>query len=237
MTFRNPDTNQIFVDIYDAHADFCNDRDCDTDCPLDAPTRKDGHQSCSAWAIHHPVEAAHLMGYEIVEDTIKTVQGHEPLTAEQQKNMAEFIDSKLTDKEEANMDKPRICEVLGVEVGERFELKSTGIVLLVNDDGKIHISLSHGEHKETDLNVNYLVNAINDPDRIVRKPRWTEQEVEAAKAILTLWPDATILEDGRPYDIRVHGKDRLLNTVDLDLFPSLGPGESVTLTEVIHETH
>ena len=28
-----------------------------------------------------------------------------------------------------------------------------------------------------------------------------------------------------------------LNTVDLDLFPSLGPGESVTLTEVIHETH
>ena len=140
-------------------------------------------------------------------------------------------------KEEANMDKPRICEVLGVEVGERFELKSTGIVLLVNDDGKIHISLSHGEHKETDLNVNYLVNAINDPNCIVRKPRWTEQEVEAAKAILTLWPDATILEDGRPYDIRVHGKDRLLNTVDLDLFPSIQPGQSVKLSEICGGIH
>lgn len=100
MTFRNPDTNQIFVDIYDAQAYFCNARYCDTDCPLDAPTYKDGYEFCSVWAIHHPVEAARLMGYEIVEDTIKTVQGHEPLTAEQQKNMAEFIDSKLTDKEE-----------------------------------------------------------------------------------------------------------------------------------------
>ena len=235
MKFRSPDTNQIFVDIYDAHADFCNDRDCDTDCPLDAPTCKDGYQSCSVWAIHHPVEAARLMGYEVLEDDEKCSNCAYPNPSVECVTCG--ASHRNYQKEEANMDKPRICEVLGVEVGERFELKSTGIVLLVNDDGKIHISLSHGEHKETDLNVNYLVNAINNPDRIVRKPRWTEKEVEAAKAILTLWPDATILEDGRPYDIRVHGKDRLLNTVDLDLFPSLGPGESVTLTEVIHETH
>ena len=235
MTFRSPDTNQIFVDIYDAHADFCNDRDCDTDCPLDAPTCKDGYQYCSVWAIHHPVEAARLMGYEVLEDDEKCSNCAYPNPSVECVTCG--ASHRNYQKEEANMDKPRICEVLGVEVGERFELKSTGIVLLVNDDGKIHISLSHGEHKETDLNVNYLVNAINNPDRIVRKPRWTEKEVEAAKAILTLWPDATILEDGRPYDIRVHGKDRLLNTVDLDLFPSLGPGESVTLTEVIHETH
>lgn len=68
MKFRNPDTNQIFVDIHAAYADFCNARDCDTDCPLDDPTCKDGYPSCSVWAIHHPVEAARLMGYEVVED-------------------------------------------------------------------------------------------------------------------------------------------------------------------------
>ena len=78
------------------------------------------------------------------------------------------------------MDKPRICEVLGVEVGERFELGNTGIILLVNDDGLLHIGLSHGDHKETDMNVNYLVKASNHPDRIIRKPRWTEQDKEDA---------------------------------------------------------
>ena len=230
MKFRNPDTNQIFVDIYDAHADFCNDRDCDTDCPLDAPTCKDGYQSCSVWAIHHPVEAAHLMGYEIVEDTIKTVQGHESLTAEQQKNMAEFIDSKLTDKEEANMDKPRICEVLGVEVNEQFDFCMYN-GLYVDKAGYVRTN------KGVIIGGDALCLLFNEPSYIVRKPRWTEKEVEAAEAILTLWPDATILEDGRPYYIRVHGKDRLLNTVDLDLFPSIQPGQSVKLSEICGGIH
>ena len=45
MKFRNPDTNQIFVNICVAYADFCNSRDCDTDCPLDAPTCKDDYQN------------------------------------------------------------------------------------------------------------------------------------------------------------------------------------------------
>lgn len=72
---------------------------------------------------------------------------------------------------------------------------------------------------------------------LANKPRWTEQEVKAAKAILALWPDATILEDGRPYYIRVHGKDRLLNTVGLDLFPSIQPGQSVKLSEICGNIH
>lgn len=128
------------------------------------------------------------------------------------------------------MDKPRICEVLGVELKEKFD---------VGPYKNSYIDL-HGDIR---TNIGTLMDSasvcelINHPDRIIRKSRWTEQEVKRAEAILALWPDATMLEDGRPYDIRVHGKDRLLNTVDLDLFPSLGPGESVTLTEVIHETH
>ena len=236
MKFRNPDTNQIFVDIHAAYADFCNARDCDTDCPLDDPTCKDGYQSCSVWAIHHPVESAHLMGYEIVEDTIKTFQGHEPLTAEQQKNMAEFIDSKLTDKEEANMDKPRICEVLGVEVDEEWNvIGNIAVTYRINQSGRLECAMSlfnspcRWKWQRAD---DHLADFINNPDRIVRKPRWTEQEVKAAEAILALWPDATMLEDGRPYYIRVHGKDKLLTTVDLDLFPSIQPGQSVKLSEI-----
>lgn len=139
-------------------------------------------------------------------------------------------------KEEANMDKPRICEVLGVEVGERFELKSTGIVLLVNDDGKIHILLSHGEHKETDLNVNYLVNAINDPDRIVRKPRFTQQEAERAKAIKVLFPEINAIKyDGawtQCLEI-VDGTYFQREVITRHLFPSVEKGQVYTFDEII----
>ena len=131
------------------------------------------------------------------------------------------------------MDKPRICEVLGVEVGERFELGNTGIILLVNDDGLLHIGLSHGAHKETDMNVNYLVKAINDPDRIIRKPRFTEQEVEVAKAIRLIYPTAYRLEEADPL-IRVWDKEgKLLAHVDVNLFLSLKPEQSYTLDEII----
>lgn len=139
-------------------------------------------------------------------------------------------------QEEANMDKPRICEVLGVEVGERFELKSTGIVLLVNDDGKIHILLSHGEHKETDLNVNYLVNAINDPDRIVRKPRFTQQEAERAKAIKVLFPEINAIKyDGawtQCLEI-VDGTYFQREVITRHLFPSVEKGQVYTFDEII----
>ena len=138
--------------------------------------------------------------------------------------------------EEANMDKqkkPRICEVLEVEVGERFELGNTGIILLVNDDGLLHTGLSHGDHKETDMNVNYLVKAINDPDRIIRKPRFTQQEVEVAKAIKLLFPDAVKV-------CRLSGviKAECENgsgecMIAAELLPSIQNHQSYTLDEII----
>ena len=134
-------------------------------------------------------------------------------------------------KEEANMDKPRICEVLGVEVGERFELGNTGIILLVNDDGLLHIGLSQGAHKETDLNVNYLVKAINHPDRIIRKSRFAPEEVERAKAIRALWPDATGIKAIGDSDVlTILGTSHWINR---DAFPSIEDGETRPLGDII----
>ena len=142
-----------------------------------------------------------------------------------------------TDRKEANMDKPRICEVLGVEVGERFELGNTGIILLVNDDGLLHIGLSHGAHKETDMNVNYLVKAINDPDRIIRKPRFTEQEVKRAKAIQAMWPDAkeVRVRNGAQGEIeyRVCTGCAVLGVLYGDVFPTMERLKEYTLDEII----
>ena len=103
-------------------------------------------------------EAARLMGYEVVEDD-KVVE----------------IDQV---KKEANMDKPRICEVLGVEVNENFKFNDFPFdeckVYFVGTDGEIRNakggSVTGGE----------LCYIINNPDCIIHKPRWTEQEVEDA---------------------------------------------------------
>lgn len=223
MKFQNLNTNQIFVDICDAYTDFCNSRDCDTDCPLDAPTCKDGYQSCSVWAIHHPVEAASLMGYKVVEDDERCSNCVYPNPSVECVTCG--ASHRNYQKEETNMDKPRICEVLGVEVNEQFDFCMYN-GLYVDKAGYVRTN------KGVIIDGDVLCLLFNEPSHIIRKPRWTEQEVKAAEAILTLWPDATILEDGRPYYIRVHGKDRLLNTVDLDLFPSIQPGQSVKLSEI-----
>ena len=187
---------------------------------------------------------------------IKTVPGHEPLTTAQQKDMAEFIDSKLAKKEEANtanaveehtkthekrtraientrvqseeanMGKPRICEVLGVEVGEVFTADTPY--------GQFKRCVVDEEGQILNTGINVLCYIINHPDRIIRKPRWTEQEVEDAKTIKRVF--------GRDGTIERHSKTMTVpySTLTFDhlyisenLFPSLHPDESVTLNEII----
>ena len=105
MKFRNPETGEV-LSISDAVDHYCKQRWCDN-CLLREPIG-DPDKVCADWAETHPHEAARLMGYEVVEDNAPTLK--------------DAIDKYLEIKqEEANMDKPRICEVLGVEVGEWWE--------------------------------------------------------------------------------------------------------------------
>ena len=73
-------------------------------------------------------------------------------------------------KEEANMDKPRICEVLGVEVGEWFTYPGMSTSFQVTEGG--FLKCADGDLKMC------IPTLINHPDRIIRKPRFTQQEVE-----------------------------------------------------------
>ena len=237
--------------------EYCRKTECedcifDTDAPEVSRCPMAGNPS--AWSfIRNP-----RFTQQEMEDTIKTVPGHEPLTAEQQKDMAEFIDSKLAKKEEANtanameehtethekrtraientrvqseeanMDKPRICEVLGVEVREEFDFcMFSG--LYVDEAG--YVRLNEGAIIESTI----LCLLINEPDSILRKPRWTEQEVELFKAIHTLYSQAKYVE--RIKDSGVIGLSNntcgWITDIDKDLFPSLRPGETVKLDEII----
>lgn len=140
--------------------------------------------------------------------------------------------------EEANMDKPRICEVLGVEPEEKFEIRGNTLGRFrINKYGTFQIEISNDCWGFS--TVECLNNLINHPENIARKPRWTEQEVELFRAIQVLYPKAKYVE--RIKDSGVIGLSNntcgWIPDIDKDLFPSLCPGESVKLSEVCGSIH
>ena len=135
------------------------------------------------------------------------------------------------------MDQPRICQVLGVEVDEEFtydfgENQVNRGTFKIGADGNRYYK-AEADPWNPCYNEEDLLVIINHPDRIIRKPRFTEQEVERAKAIKLIYPTAYQLEEADPL-IRVWDKDgKLLSHVDTALFPSHQPGQSYTLDEII----
>lgn len=69
-------------------------------------------------------------------------------------------------------------------------------------------------------------------------PRWTEQEVEDAKTLCRMWPGGEIefkrYADGRCAMVHIQGSlHGCLDLGQVDLFPSILPGQSYTLDEII----
>lgn len=183
---------------------FCKGRHC-CECPMnqESPAK----ECCVDFRKSHPHEAARLMGYEVVEDD------HIP---------------QAEKKEETNMGKPRICEVLGVDVDEVFTIETPvrkSTYCRIDEKGKIYNTC-----------VETLCYAINHPDCIIRKPRWTEQEVEDAKAIRRIMSEYTDIvrkKDGCVTHLFLTSEDVEDYFLDSGLFPSLRPGETVKLDEII----
>lgn len=245
MKFRDPKTGKVYQNARAALDSFpCPQRVSCENCKFG------GNKCTEKWVNEHPQEAARLMGYEVVEETHGNAQ----------KTHADAIENARVHLEEANMDnpcngcdvawgsmssagimscrdeckrlkaweakksmdKPRICEVLGVEVGEWWEYGGleysvTGKGIIIDHNNTVHFS--------------GLTGAINDPDRIIRKPRFTEQEVEKAKAIKVLWPDAEGIRK-----TEMMGLVHIVGTavwVDHDNFPSLEPERTIKLDEII----
>ena len=70
--------------------------------------------------------------------------------------------------------KPRICEVLGVEVGEVWEV-DCGLIgeTRINAKGKLEIKNIYNQWDSVDLSFSqHLVDAINNPQLVVHRKRW-----------------------------------------------------------------
>lgn len=218
MKFRNPETGEVFDDV-DVTLDSAFDCDCCNPgtCPVGKAAFISGY-SCCDYVEKHPHEAACLMGFEVVED-------------EQFREVTKMM-------KEANMDKPRICDVLGVNVDEEFEFDfdsnqvSRG-TMKIGADG-----LRYYKDKKDWFqcwNEEDLIYIINHPDRIIRKPRFTQQEVESAKIISVLFPEATHIERLRGSKVLgiTGAEDGWIADIESSLFPEIKSGQSVTLDQII----
>lgn len=119
---------------------------------------------------------------------------------------------------------------LGFDVGEQFYIADSYCnPYHITPEGLI-------EDKDGDVQDCIALDLINYPDRIIRKPRFTQQEVERAKAIKVLLPEINAIKyDGawtQCLEI-VDGTYFQREVITRHLFPSVEKGQVYTLDEII----
>ena len=232
MKFRDPKTGEMFESLEKKVVeDFCMKINCG-ECPMNIP---EGHKSkycCDGFMTYKPIEAARLMGYEVVEDDAvegmccDCAHGGPCCSPDENTNCADRKEDGTCwvsyTKEEANMGKPRICEVLGVEVGEVFTADTPY--------GQFKRCFVDEEGQILNTGTNVLCYIINHPDRIIRKPRFIQQEVERAKNLLEVVGNGELKQVGDMTTLRVDGKIIYLRK---GAFPSIKPEQAINLDEII----
>ena len=133
------------------------------------------------------------------------------------------------------MDKPRICEVLGVEVGERFRPKHLcNGFLSIKENGAVEFD---GDPSVKDIS-NLILWLVYHPEDIVRidgeKTRFTEQDVEDAKAVKRVFGrNGTVKRLNKaitdPYSNLTF--DHMY--INENMFPCIFAGQEYTLDEII----
>lgn len=218
MKLRNHETGEVFNNLQQAADVFCLNYDsyCHG-CPID---KANGGRACRDWIQKHPHEAARLMGLEVVEE-----------------NSNKLKETLINgDKEGADMDKPRIAQVLGVEVGECFCIKGfceKDVEFCIKNDGTFSTRPSNVQGSSV-----ALLRTLDHPDRIIRKPRWTQQEVDLAKLLYDFRRSkGVVIGRNNGYILWWRDGDSAEGILPYKLFPSLNCGDSVKLSDIASPHH
>lgn len=131
--------------------------------------------------------------------------------------------------------KPRIAEILGVEVGERFSLMGFQphyVEFWIKSDGTFETNPPRIPNSSV-----ALLRAVEQPCFVIRKPGWTRNEIRMAKAIKAIWPDAEDIRarDGATSAIeyRVCAGCMVFGVIYSGYFPTMKCGENYALDEII----
>lgn len=160
------------------------------------------------WVINDCEKSPYEMGYKV----------------EEEKQFRE-----ATKKKEANMDKPRICEVFGVEVDEEFTIGENQY--FIDKSGDMWCVTKNGEKLKCGT---AICCAINHPERIIRKTRFTEQEVEFARLFNSACKNVVWIQRNDEKTlvwVVEHSNEEY--RLPFRLFPSIHPGQSYTLDDII----
>lgn len=150
----------------------------------------------------------------------------------------ELIGYDQPDKEDnvSENKKPRLAEVLGVEVGEVFYISDYPTdygPVAIGSDGKLR--RVHGDGgRGNKVGANALYHLINQPECLSRRPRWTKQEVKNAIAIRRILPEARDIDRVTETMTIVRDEDGFcLLTLQKDMFPNVKEGQTVKLADII----
>ena len=186
-----------------------------------------------------PREAAALMGYEVMEDdSCKNCVNYKGNSVCGLHDLHVEIDPDdkcvSWENKEANMDKPKICEILGVVPGEEFFIKgfySGYVTFRIMDDGTFSTRPSNISGSSLEL-----LRTLDRPDRIIRKPRFTQQDIEDAKIILRCYNDPEGIVERHNAALTKPYSNLTFNNyyINQEMFPSIREGEKYPLNEILN---
>lgn len=201
MKFRNPETGEVHSEIWPLLNPYCVKHECNK-CGLPF--------NCDEFARNHPVEAARLMGYEVVEEHMQT---HE-------KTHVDAIGNARAHSEEANMDKPLKDWTLG--------------------EAKEYCTSRNGNCADDCIfskkGIGMVCGIAPKPVwwTLPEKPRFTEQEVEDAKYIKRILKVDSVRRNIYGNGLVAMKSDNSGSVViNSEMLPSIQPGQSYTLDEII----
>ena len=199
------------MSVEQAFENFCDHQASCKGCPLDS--KGNSWNECRDWTINHPYEAAEIMGLKLVREE----------------------EDKKETEETQTMSRPKICEILGVEVGEEFCIRGFDeTVFQILDDGTFATQPVNVPGSST-----ALLQAIEHSERVVHLPRWSADEVAVARVFLDTCcgkEDAFFFRgiDGRlSWGVDSDGTDISENHLPVCMFPQIKSDQKVYLRDIV----
>ncbi len=123
------------------------------------------------------------------------------------------------------MEKPKICELLGVSPGESFYIQGfDNVEFWIMDDGTFSTRPSNAPNSTI-----ALLRTLDHPDRIIRKPRFAEYEIVQAENLLDVLGDGELKRVGDMTTLKSRWQNHLSEERRI---PSLKPEQSIKLSEL-----